>query len=72
MSSAMCKRRRLVEKVFQEAYRVPGKPLQVNTVMLLAQCSNTFLLAGTGVGKTRIAEVSLKLFKKTCTQSCWF
>lgn len=64
VSSDMCERRKVVEKVFQEAYDEPGKPLQVDTVMLLAQCSNTFILAGTSFGKTRIAEAYLKIFKK--------
>lgn len=61
----LSEKRTRVEDLFLKAYGVPGKPLQVDTVLSLAQCNNTFLLAGTGFGKTRIAELYLKLFQKS-------
>ncbi|PLW25719.1 hypothetical protein PCANC_25927 [Puccinia coronata f. sp. avenae] len=39
------------------------KPLQVKAVAILARCRNTFLMAGTGFGKSRVAEMYHKLFK---------
>lgn len=58
-------RKRIVESEFVRFYEAPGKPLQVETVLSLAQSQNTFLLAGTGYGKTRIAELFCRLFKKS-------
>lgn len=58
-------RKIIVESNFVKFYEAPGKPLQVETVLSLAEGQNTFLLAGTGYGKTRIAEVFCRLFKKS-------
>lgn len=40
-----------------ERYGVPAKPLQLQTVVNLLKFRNTFVLAATGFGKTRIAEL---------------
>lgn len=51
--------------LFLEAYGVPGKHLQVDTVSLLAQCGHIPLPAETGFGQTQIAEHYSKLFQKS-------
>ncbi|KAA1087356.1 ATP-dependent DNA helicase sgs1 [Puccinia graminis f. sp. tritici] len=38
-------------------YGQPAKELQIETVFHLARGMNTFLLAGTGFGKSRIPEI---------------
>ncbi|POW02979.1 hypothetical protein PSTT_11419 [Puccinia striiformis] len=48
----------IVNKYYNEAL----KPLQMQTVINLVHRKNTFVLAGTGFGKTRIAEVYWHLF----------
>ena len=45
-----------------ERFDQEPKPLQLETVMSLVKRRHTFLLAGTGFGKTRIAEMYLSLF----------
>lgn len=42
-------------------YHVPPRELQVESVIHLVRGSNTFLLAGTGYGKTRVAELYYSL-----------
>ncbi|KAI7947942.1 hypothetical protein MJO28_009850 [Puccinia striiformis f. sp. tritici] len=42
----------------------PAKPLQVEAVLNLVKGDNTFLLAGTGFGKSRIPEIYYKLLRK--------
>jgi superfamily II RNA helicase len=42
-------------------YGQPAKPLQIDTVANLVMGRNTFVLAGTGFGKSRIAEIYYKL-----------
>ncbi|OAV96415.1 hypothetical protein PTTG_04018, partial [Puccinia triticina 1-1 BBBD Race 1] len=39
----------------------PAKPLQIDTVANLAKGRNTFLMAGTGFGKSRIPEIYFRL-----------
>ncbi|KAI7950372.1 hypothetical protein MJO29_009046 [Puccinia striiformis f. sp. tritici] len=46
-------------------YKQPAKPLQIEAVAHLARGSNTFLLAGTGFGKSRIPEIYYSLLPKT-------
>lgn len=48
--------------IFRIAYGVRPKDLQVKAVIKLIEAKNTFLLAGTGDGKTRIFELYLKCF----------
>lgn len=52
-----------VTKLFSKWYKnqVP-KELQVNTTISLMNGFNTFLLAGTGYGKSRISEMFMRLF----------
>jgi hypothetical protein len=38
-------------------YQQPAKSLQVNAVLNLVNGRNTFLLAGTGFGKSQIPEI---------------
>ncbi|PLW18536.1 hypothetical protein PCANC_16183 [Puccinia coronata f. sp. avenae] len=45
-------------------YSVPAKPLQIDTVVQLARGKNVVLLAGTGFGKSRIAEIYYDLVPK--------
>jgi superfamily II DNA or RNA helicase len=47
-----------------ELYHDQPKPLQVDAVMSLVQGQHTFVRAGTGFGKTRIAEMFIGLFEK--------
>lgn len=54
-----------VERMFSDIYGVSAKKLQVDAVASLLNGSNTFLLAGTGYGKSRIAEMFYFLFKKS-------
>lgn len=43
---------------FKEKYpENTSKELQINTVVSLINGDNTFLLAGTGYGKTRVSEL---------------
>jgi hypothetical protein len=45
-------------------YGHPAKPLQTKAVVNLVRRKNTFLLAGTGFGKSRIPEMFYKLIPK--------
>ena len=51
--------------MFEQRYRVKPRPLQVEAVVSLINGRNTFLLAGTGYGKTRIAELFFSMFPRT-------
>jgi hypothetical protein len=42
----------------------PLKPLQIEAVILLVRLKNTFAMAGTGFGKSRIPEMYVHLFAK--------
>ena len=56
----------LYEFLHQDAvrrYDQEPKPLQLDTVVSLVKHKHTFLLAGTGFGKTHIAEMYHNLFK---------
>ncbi|EFP93033.2 uncharacterized protein PGTG_18874 [Puccinia graminis f. sp. tritici CRL 75-36-700-3] len=48
-----------------DRYGQPAKELQITTVFHLARGMNTFLLAGTGFGKSRIPEIYHTLLPKT-------
>jgi hypothetical protein len=55
----------VIETRAKEHYnQEPYKPLQVETVMSLLQGRNTFLLAATGFGKSRISKMFLDLLPK--------
>lgn len=56
--------RERIEAHFLKTYKNRMKDLQQDCVLRLARGRDTFLLAGTGYGKTRIAESSGALFKK--------
>ncbi|POW12128.1 hypothetical protein PSHT_04140 [Puccinia striiformis] len=43
----------------------PSKPQQIEAVLNLARLRNTFVMAGTGFGKSRIPEMYAHLFAKT-------
>lgn len=50
---------------FQEKYaRHEPKDIQINTVVSLVNGDNTFLLAATGAGKTRVMELFFHMFSK--------
>lgn len=49
---------------FNKTYKQEARTLQVESVVALARERSTFLLAGTGYGKTRIAEMFRALFSK--------
>lgn len=52
-----------VKKIFIKWYKnQSAKELQVNTTISLINGFNTFLLAGTGYGKSRISEIFMRLF----------
>ncbi|KNF04350.1 hypothetical protein PSTG_02692 [Puccinia striiformis f. sp. tritici PST-78] len=53
-----------IEKDALERYKQESKPLQVDTVVNLVRGRNTFLLAATGFGKSRIPEMYLSLTTK--------
>ncbi|KAH9448797.1 hypothetical protein Pst134EA_028094 [Puccinia striiformis f. sp. tritici] len=48
-----------------EKFKQPAKPLQIQAVFNLARGKNTFLLAGTGFGKSRIPEIYYQLLRGT-------
>ncbi|KAA1086245.1 hypothetical protein PGTUg99_013433 [Puccinia graminis f. sp. tritici] len=52
------KLKEFIKQTSMDTYQQEAKPLQVDTVFNLAQGRNTFLLAGTGFGKSRIDSVS--------------
>ncbi|KAH9460132.1 hypothetical protein Pst134EB_008331 [Puccinia striiformis f. sp. tritici] len=49
--------RREISEISQFRYGQDAKPLQIDAVVNLVRGQNTFLLAGTGYGKSRIAEL---------------
>ncbi|KAH9443116.1 hypothetical protein H4Q26_013351 [Puccinia striiformis f. sp. tritici PST-130] len=51
-----------ITNIVNNYYDEPLKPLQMQTVINLVHRKDTFVLAGTGFGKTRIAEVYWHLF----------
>ncbi|KNE96418.1 hypothetical protein PSTG_10251 [Puccinia striiformis f. sp. tritici PST-78] len=46
-----------IAKISRERYGQEAKPLQIDAVVNLVRGRNTFLLAGTGYGKSRIPEL---------------
>lgn len=56
--------RQRIRKQFVATYQNEAKELQVETVMRLIKARDTCLLAGTGYGKTRIAESFAALYSK--------
>ncbi|KAA1075903.1 ATP-dependent DNA helicase sgs1 [Puccinia graminis f. sp. tritici] len=53
-----------IGKLAKLRYGQPAKDLQIEAVYNLAKGSNTFLLAGTGFGKSRIPEIYHMLYPK--------
>ena len=51
-----------IRNVLLKTYNQNAKPWQVDAIFNLAQGRDTFLLAGTGFGKSRIPELYYKLF----------
>lgn len=51
-----------VTRLFIRIFKVQPRSLQVKAVVCLINGDNTFLLAATGYGKTRIAEMYYHLF----------
>ncbi|EGG00264.1 uncharacterized protein MELLADRAFT_112029 [Melampsora larici-populina 98AG31] len=49
-------------RVFQEKYKCPARPLQIDVVVSLLNKKTTFLIAGTGYGKSRIPELYRNLY----------
>lgn len=56
------KLRERIRSNFVTKYSQEARPLQVECVLAVARGQTTFLLAGTGYGKTRIAESFRSLF----------
>ncbi|KAH9463531.1 hypothetical protein Pst134EA_015620 [Puccinia striiformis f. sp. tritici] len=54
-----------IQHVSVDKYGKIPKPLQVDAVFNLAQGQNTFLLAGTGFGKSRISELYHRMIPKS-------
>ena len=48
-----------------KSFGVEPKELQINTVKSLVKKRHTFVLAGTGFGKSRIAEMYFNLFDRS-------
>jgi ATP-dependent DNA helicase RecQ len=58
------KLKEFIKQTSMDTYQQEAKPLQVDTVFNLARGRNTFLLAGTGFGKSRISEMYFKMIPK--------
>lgn len=58
------RQRALITQKFKDTYKMPPRDLQVESVLQLVKRSNTFLLAGTGYGKTRVPELYYLLHVK--------
>ncbi|KNE93314.1 hypothetical protein PSTG_13258 [Puccinia striiformis f. sp. tritici PST-78] len=56
--------RALIQKRARERYGEEAKEIQISAVMDLVRRRNSFVLAGTGYGKSRIAEMYWDLFPK--------
>ncbi|EHS64606.1 hypothetical protein PGT21_013414 [Puccinia graminis f. sp. tritici] len=59
------KLKEFIKQASMDTYKQEAKPLQVETVFNLARGRNTFLLAGTGFGKSRISELYFKMIPKS-------
>lgn len=53
---------RIAAIVFEDEYKVVGRSLQIEAVVKLLNKEPTFLLAGTGYGKSRIPELFYHLY----------
>ncbi|PLW07683.1 hypothetical protein PCASD_16249 [Puccinia coronata f. sp. avenae] len=58
--------RHQIQSHAMKRYQQEAKTLQVNTVMSLLRGRDTFVLAATGFGKSRIPEMYLGLLAKDC------
>ncbi|KAA1137117.1 ATP-dependent DNA helicase sgs1 [Puccinia graminis f. sp. tritici] len=59
------KLKEFIKQSSMDTYQQEPKPLQVDTVFNLARGCNSFLLAGTGFGKSRISEMYFKMIPKS-------
>lgn len=63
LNSSISVQRKHVKNSFNRWYKhQSSKDIQVNTTISLMNGLNTFLMAGTGYGKSRISEMYLQLF----------
>lgn len=63
LGSSISLQRKHVKNMFTKWYKnEESKEIQVNTTISLMNGLNTFLMAGTGYGKSRISEMFLRLF----------
>ncbi|PLW12069.1 hypothetical protein PCANC_17647 [Puccinia coronata f. sp. avenae] len=53
-----------IADVANQFYGQPAKSLRIDTVANLVMGCNTFLLAGTGIGKSRMAKIYYKLIPR--------
>lgn len=49
---------------FQAKYGYPGRPQQIEAVVNLLNGKTTFLLAGTGFGKSRVPKLFLHMYEE--------
>lgn len=57
-------RKTLIEEAFRVRYKLEPRLLQVECVLLLLGGWNTFLLASTGFGKSKVPEMYLDTYSK--------
>ncbi|KAH9807956.1 hypothetical protein DFH28DRAFT_1227700 [Melampsora americana] len=57
-------RKSIIEDAFRKRYKMEPRPLQVECVLLLIGLWNTFLLASTGFGKSKVPEMYLETLSK--------
>lgn len=57
--------REVIRNLFHSKYLVTARELQVEAVMSLIRKNNTFLIASTGYGKSRIPELFSMMFVKS-------
>lgn len=57
--------REVIRKLFYSKYQVNARDLQVDAVMSLVRNMDTFLIASTGYGKSRIPEMFSMMFVKS-------
>ncbi|KNE93805.1 hypothetical protein PSTG_12809 [Puccinia striiformis f. sp. tritici PST-78] len=61
--------RRMIELKSIQKFKQKAKPLQVETVLNLLRGRNTFVLAATGFGKSRISELYLEMLPRDRRQN---
>lgn len=54
----------LLHKIFLEQFKVKARSLQIEAALTLSRKRDTFLLASTGYGKSRIPELFCSMFPK--------